>query len=66
MLGQIQGLYKDQERRMLENIFRFDDVKADMIKTPRTKVYGVDIHSKDQMLKIYKQTRVIVFENEGS
>lgn len=66
MLGQIQGLYKDQERRMLENIFRFDDVKADMIKTPRTKVYGVDIHmDKDQMLKSIIETklsRVIVFD----
>ncbi len=66
ILGQLQGLYKDQERKMLENIFRFDDLKADMIKTPRTKVYGVDINMpKEEMLKSImesKLSRVIIFD----
>lgn len=68
LLGQLQGLYKDQERKMLENIFRFDDLKASMIKTPRTKVYGVDIHmDKDEMIKSIieaKLSRVIVYDHD--
>ncbi|BCR35993.1 hemolysin family protein [Mariniplasma anaerobium] len=67
-LGQIQGLYKNQEREMLENIFRFDDLSADMIKTPRTKTYGVDINLelKDILLKIIesKYSRVIIFDKD--
>jgi putative hemolysin len=67
-LGQIQGLYKNQEREMLENIFRFDDLTADMIKTPRTKSYGVDINLevKDILLKIIesKYSRVLIYDKD--
>jgi putative hemolysin len=68
ILGQLQGLYKDQERQMLENIFRFDDLTVDMIKTQRTKVYGVDINlPKDEMLKQIvksKFSRVIIYNHD--
>lgn len=67
-LGQIQGLYKNQEKEMLENIFKFDDIKADMISTPRTKTYGVDINldTKDILLKIVdsKYSRVLIYDRD--
>lgn len=67
-LGQVQGLYKNQEREMLENVFKFDDLTADMIKTPRTKTYGVDINLdiKDMLLKIIesKYSRVLIFDKD--
>jgi putative hemolysin len=67
-LGQIQGLYKNQEREMLENIFKFDDLTADMIKTPRTKTFGVDINldKKDILLSIIesKYSRVLIYDKD--
>lgn len=67
-LGQVQGLYKNQEREMLENIFKFDDLTADMIKTPRTMTYGVDINLevKDLLLKIIesKYSRVLIYDKD--
>lgn len=67
-LGQIQGLYKNQEKEMLENIFKFDDLTADMIKTPRTKTYGVDINldKKDILLQIIesKYSRVLIYDKD--
>ncbi|AUD63049.1 hypothetical protein BK010_05400 [Tenericutes bacterium MO-XQ] len=68
VLGQVQGLYKDQERKMIENIFRFDDLKAYMIKTPRTKVYGLDINlPKKTLIKkmvASKYSRIIIYEQD--
>lgn len=68
VLGQVQGLYKDQERKMIENIFRFDDLKASMIKTPRTKVYGLDINlPKKTLIKKMvqsKYSRIIIFDRD--
>jgi magnesium and cobalt exporter, CNNM family len=53
---------------MLENIFKFDDVTADMIKTPRTKTFGVDINldKKDILLKIIesKYSRVLIYDHD--
>lgn len=68
VLGQVQGLYKDQERKMIENIFRFDDLKAYMIKTPRTKVYGLDINlPKKTLIKKMvqsKYSRIIIYDQD--
>jgi putative hemolysin len=68
VLGQVQGLYKDQERKMIENIFRFDDLKAYMIKTPRTKVYGLDINlPKKTLIKkmvASKYSRIIIYDQD--
>jgi putative hemolysin len=68
LLGQVQGLYKDQERKMIENIFRFDDLRARMIKTPRTKTFGLDINlPKKTLIKKMvesKYSRVIIYEND--
>lgn len=41
--GHFEGLYKKEEREMLENIFRFDDLPAEMIMTPRVEVFLMDI-----------------------
>ncbi len=41
--GHVEGLYDHEEKQMMENIFRFDDLPADMIMTPRTDVYGIDL-----------------------
>ncbi|MCD4826152.1 MAG: hemolysin family protein [Acholeplasmataceae bacterium] len=67
-LGQVQGLYKKQEKEMLENIFKFDDINANSIKTPRTKTYGVDINrdKKDILLSIVnsKYSRVLIYDHD--
>jgi len=43
--GHQQGLYKRGEKDMLENIFKFDDIIAEEIMTPRTDVYAIDINT---------------------
>ena len=42
--GHFEGLYKKEEREMLESIFRFDDLPAEMIMTPRVEVFLLDIN----------------------
>ena len=46
--GHMQGLYKGQEKEMLENIFEFDDIQAETIMTPRTDIYAIDINEEKQ------------------
>ncbi|PKK95426.1 MAG: hemolysin [Tenericutes bacterium HGW-Tenericutes-5] len=46
--GHIQGLYRGQEKEMLENIFEFDDIQAETIMTPRTDIYAIDINEAKQ------------------
>ena len=46
--GHMQGLYKGQEKEMLENIFEFDDIHAETIMTPRTDIYAIDINEDKQ------------------
>jgi len=41
--GHFEGLYKKEERQMLESIFRFDDLPAEMIMTPRVEVFLLNI-----------------------
>jgi len=41
--GHFEGLYKKEERDMLESIFRFDDLPAEMIMTPRVEVFLLNI-----------------------
>lgn len=41
--GHFEGLYKEEEREMLESIFRFDDLPAEMIMTPRVEVFLLNI-----------------------
>ena len=48
--GHMQGLYKGQEKEMLENIFEFDDIHAETIMTPRTDIYAIDINEEKQKI----------------
>ncbi|MDD3128956.1 MAG: hemolysin family protein [Candidatus Izemoplasmatales bacterium] len=49
--GQRQGLYQKEEKEMLENIFRFDDIEVTSIMTPRTEVFGINLElTKDEIL----------------
>lgn len=66
--GHVEGLYNREEKQMMENIFRFDDLPADMIMTPRTDVYAIDlddgreafldgiISSKYSRIPVYNET----------
>ena len=63
--GHMQGLYKRHEKDMLENIFKFDDIDALTIMTPRTDMYAIDINDlKPEILeKIIKApySRIPIF-----
>jgi putative hemolysin len=52
--GHFEGLYKKEEREMLESIFRFDDLPAEMIMTPRVEVFLLNIDQPfiDQLDKL--------------
>lgn len=41
--GHIEGVIKEEEREMLENVFRFDDLTAAAIMTPRINVFAINI-----------------------
>jgi putative hemolysin len=46
--GHIQGLYRKEEKDMLENIFKFDDIEVKDIMTPRTSIYGIDLKESNE------------------
>ena len=46
--GHSEGLYQEQEKQMLESIFKFDDIPAEAIMTPRTNVYAIDIEDDQE------------------
>jgi putative hemolysin len=41
--GHIEGLYKSEEKDMMNRIFRLDDLTADMIMTPKSLIIGLDL-----------------------
>lgn len=65
--GHSKGLYQTEEKNMLENIFRFDDLHAEAIMTQRTNVYAIDID--DSVESIMEQitqsqySRILIYEN---
>jgi putative hemolysin len=64
--GHQQGLYKRGEKDMLENIFKFDDIIAEEIMTPRTDVYAIDINTTkaefiDKIIKA-PYTRIPIYD----
>jgi len=65
--GHTQGLYQEQEREMLENIFSFDDLHAEAVMTPRTEVYAIDIN--DPIQEIIQQiihshySRILIYDD---
>jgi putative hemolysin len=65
--GHTQGLFQEQERDMLENIFSFDDIHAEAIMTPRPDVYAIDIN--DSINDIIQQivtshySRILIYDD---
>jgi putative hemolysin len=65
--GHTQGLFQEQERDMLENIFSFDDIHAEAIMTPRRDVYAIDIN--DSIDDIIQQivsshySRILIYDD---
>lgn len=45
--GQIEGLYKIEERNMMKRIFSLDDLTAKMIMTPKNAIIGIDLSNPD-------------------
>jgi putative hemolysin len=45
--GHIEGLYKTEESKMMQRIFRLDDLTAEMIMTPKDEIKGLMIESLD-------------------
>jgi putative hemolysin len=45
--GQVQGLYKSEEKNMMKRIFALDDLTVDMIMTPKMDVIGLDLANPD-------------------
>jgi len=48
--GNIKGLYKEAETEMLQRIFRFDDLTAEMIMTPIENVTDLDINDPNEAI----------------
>lgn len=63
--GHIEGLYKTEERNMIQRIFKFDDLIAKMIMTPISEVLGLDIEKPDMKTIIdSRYSRVPVYKND--
>ncbi|RME30890.1 HlyC/CorC family transporter [Candidatus Woesearchaeota archaeon] len=45
-LGEKEGMIKQRERKMIQNIFKFDDTSVDEIMTPRLDVFLLDMHER--------------------
>ncbi len=62
--GHLQGLYQKEEKDMLNNVFKFDDLKASQVMVPRTKVFALSIHDKQLIQKFIKShfARVLLYE----
>jgi putative hemolysin len=66
--GHIEGLINEAEKEMLESIFKFDDLTADEIMTPRIDVFAINIDKplSEQMDAIISEgfSRIPVFKND--
>lgn len=45
--GHIEGLYKLEEKNMMNRIFKLDDLAANMIMTPKKNIIGLDLTKPD-------------------
>ncbi len=45
--GHIEGLYKSEEKNMMNRIFKLDDLTVEMIMTPKNEVIGLDLTNPD-------------------
>ncbi len=67
--GQIKGLYRSEEKDMMNRIFRYDDLTVGLIMTPIRDVIGLDINDFDknpiQVIVDSKYSRVPIFDNQN-
>lgn len=45
--GQVQGLYRSEEKNMMKRIFSLDDLTVDMVMTPKKDIIGLDLSDPD-------------------
>jgi len=66
--GHIEGVINENEKEMLESIFRFDDLTADAIMTPRINVFAINIEKplNEYIDEIINRgfTRIPVYERD--
>jgi putative hemolysin len=66
--GHIEGLINEEEKEMLESIFKFDDLSADEIMTPRIDVFAINLDKPlaEQMDMIISEgfSRLPVYKDE--
>lgn len=67
-VGQEHGVFNETEKDMIDSIFKFDDILADQIMTPRTDAYCIDIHDEikdylDELMEM-KYSRIPVYEDD--
>lgn len=48
--GEEAGVFKAAERRMVEGVFRLDDLRVDALMTPRTEMLWLNIHASQDEL----------------
>lgn len=66
--GQVQGVFNQNERDMIDSIIEFDDKLAKEIMTPRVGIYAIDILEPqsefiDELLET-KYSRIPVYEDD--
>jgi putative hemolysin len=65
--GQIEGLYKREEKNMMKRIFSLDDLTAKMIMTPKDQIIALYLAEKniDEVIAS-RYSRIPVFEDKAS
>ncbi len=66
--GQVQGVFNENEREMIDSIIEFDDKIAKEIMTPKVNIYAINILQPmseylDQLLET-KYSRIPVYEDD--
>lgn len=66
--GHVEGLIDQEERDMFESIFKFDDLTAEAIMTPRTEVFALNIDKPvhNQLKQIIEEgfSRIPVYKGD--
>lgn len=68
-VGQESGVLKEEGKKMMDNLFAFDDKLAYEIMTPRTDVFSIDIEDDieeyiDELMEL-KYSRIPVYQGES-
>ena len=65
--GQEKGTIEEEEKKLLNNVFAFNDIIVSEVMTPRTEMYAIEINSKieDILEEIdeYKYSRIPIYED---